>query len=377
MSDEEYTQYEVNRRNEQEQRAKNYAFKETMYCLDRKTGETVWKNEESSVYSRFVQSSTPILADGKLLVMSAGRTVRCLDSSTGKQLWKQKLPGEFRDEFWDSSFLVVGRVAVVLCGKLSALNVSDGSILWQGEESADSKLHSSPVHWNGLVIVNTPGGKTVAYEVEDGTKKWQLDTGAGHSTPVVVEDRLLTYGGSRKNGLRCYELNAEKEPQEIWKFQRAADPGSSPVVVDGFIYLQGERRLACVDLASGKSQWQTMLEISNPRYTSVVAGGGQAFYAWEGILAFETSNKDYSVVYEAKIDTDGRLIDTKALRKRLKLDELEGEDGLAKAERIWQKEAIRSGPLQCATPALVDGMLIVRLRDKVVCYDLTRIQDQS
>ena len=40
MSDEEFAKYEQNRRDESERRAKAYAFKEIVYCLDAESGET-------------------------------------------------------------------------------------------------------------------------------------------------------------------------------------------------------------------------------------------------------------------------------------------------------------------------------------------------
>ena len=82
MSDEEYKEYEVNRRDEQEQRAKAYQFSETMYCLDRESGETLWKTEFPSTYTRFVQSSTPCASADRVVVMSAGRIVRCTAAPT-------------------------------------------------------------------------------------------------------------------------------------------------------------------------------------------------------------------------------------------------------------------------------------------------------
>ena len=64
MTEEEYAEYEVNRRNEQEARAKGFRFDEFIYCLDRKNGKLKWVNEYSSLYTRFAQSGSPTVVDG-------------------------------------------------------------------------------------------------------------------------------------------------------------------------------------------------------------------------------------------------------------------------------------------------------------------------
>ena len=59
---------------------------------------------------------TPFIVGDRLFVMGAGRTARCFDIKRKKQVWETRLPGEFRDEFLQSSFLVTPEVAAVVCG---------------------------------------------------------------------------------------------------------------------------------------------------------------------------------------------------------------------------------------------------------------------
>ena len=115
------------------------------------------------------------------------------------------------------------------------------------------------------------------------------------------------------------------------------------------------------------------MRISTPKYTSPIVAGDQLLFAWQGVLAFAADTDSDRQIYEAKIDSDGRLISEDDLRKKLDLSTLEQtEDGVEKAEKLWQKNAIRSGPLACSTPAFSDGRLVIRLVDAVVCYDLRR-----
>ena len=378
MTDEEYAEYEIKRRDENERRAKAYRFDERLVCIDLNSGDILWDRSQQCVYTRFTQSSTPCVADGRVYVLGPERTARCYDVSTGQVVWQTRLPGEFRDEFFASSFLVDGDVALVSCGPLTALDARDGNILWQGDTPTDFQSHSSPAIWKvgdqSFAIANTSGGRTKAFRVADGTKLWELKSGAGQATPIVAGDRLLTYGASRKSGLTAYRLNTaapEKPPEMIWQFQRAADSGSSPVLRDDAVFVQGEKRLAKVDLESGDTIWQTTLKISNPRYTSLIAAGDQLFFGWEGLMAFSARSDRFEPIYDAEVDSQGRLIAGDDLRKELKLDELSGqEDGLAKAEKLWKSEAINSGPLACSSPAFDDGRIVLRLKKGLICYDL-------
>lgn len=377
ISEEELREYEAKRRDEELEHSRQFRFDETLYCLDLGSGETLWKATEPGRYATFVQSVTPAVVDGRIYVLGSGRNARCFDAETGDLVWSQQLPGEFRDEVFQSSFLVADGVAVVLCGRLFGLDCRDGTVLWQSDGTANAQLHSSPVLWRSdgddpLVICNVPGGKTEALELRAGKRRWSLESGAGHSTPVVSGDRLLTYGSSRKQGLRAFRLDPA-EPEPLWTFTRLADPGSSPAVSGDAVYVQGERKLACVDLETGRAHWQTTLEISNPQYTSPIIAGGQLLYAWEGLVVAAATTDRFQMVYHAVIDDQGRLAIVEDMRRLLGIDQL-GDDaeGQAESERRWQQQVVQAGPLACSTPAIAGGRLVVRLSNRIACYDLSR-----
>ena len=146
MTEEEYAEYEVNRRNEQETRAKGFRFDEFIYCLDRKNGKLNWANEYSSVYTRFAQSGSPTVMGDKLFVLSAGRTARAVDAQTGETLWTTKIPGDFRDQYLQSSFAVEQELAIVLCGGLYALDVNSGEVVWEYEVETKKNIPVSYTH---------------------------------------------------------------------------------------------------------------------------------------------------------------------------------------------------------------------------------------
>ncbi|EMI16698.1 Pyrrolo-quinoline quinone [Rhodopirellula maiorica SM1] len=380
MTDAEYEAYEVRRRDENEARAKAFSFEQRVVCLDLKSGNTIWDKRTPVVYTRFVQSGTPCVADGKLFVLGPERTAYCYDAETGDVIWTARLPGEFRDEFFASSFVVHADVAMVACGALVALDAADGRLLWQGQSPLDYSSHSSPVVWKlgdqqtraDVVIANTQGGRTEAYRIADGTLLWDLQSGAGQSTPIVTHGLLLTYGSSRKNGLSAYRLDAatpDVTPELAWRFRGAADSGSTPAVYRDSVFVQGEKRLAKVRLEDGDTVWQTTLSISNPRYTSLLVAGDLLYFAWDGVLCVDAASDRFRLLFDAEIDSEGRLIKSDDLRNKLNLDAIEADAGGGEAEKVWQK-ALTFGPLACSTPAISDGVMLVRRRDSLVCYRL-------
>jgi outer membrane protein assembly factor BamB len=372
MSDAEYDEYEVKRRDEDEAIAKAFIFRETIYCLNATDGKEIWKNENDSVYTRFPQSGSPTVTDGRLYILGAGGHVRSIDALTGKSIWKVRLPVSFRDEFWQSSFLITDDLAIFLAGHLYAVSLEDGSVVWEGDTKKTNGTHTSPVLWqhNGsnFVVLNTGHGTSICVEAVTGKEVWTVQSEAGLSTPVVSGNRLITYGNSRKKGMRCFSMSIDGA-EEQWVFNGCQDKGSSPVVVGNYVYVQGEKRLACVNLETGDSEWLTNLDLGQPQYTSLVAADSKVYYVLEGVLCVEATPDEFRPLFNAKVDETGLLNSEDALR------EIHGVNALAKAnqgqaEKLYQSKIGKQGPLTCATPAIADGRMYVRLKNALACYDL-------
>jgi outer membrane protein assembly factor BamB len=376
MSDAEYAEYEVKRRDEDEAIAKAFVFRETIYCLNAADGQEIWKNENDSVYTRFPQSGSPTVVDGRLYILGAGGHVRSVDALSGKSLWKVRLPVSFRDEFWQSSLLIVDDLAIFLAGHLYAVSLEDGSIVWEGDPRKTSGTHTSPVLWHhdgtNFVVLNAGNGTSICVEAATGKEAWSVKSEAGLSTPVISGDRLITYSNSRKKGMRCFKLSTDGA-EEQWVFNGCQDKGSSPVVVGDYVYVQGEKRLACVNLETGDAEWMTTLDLGQPQYTSLVAADSKVYYALEGVLCVEATPEEFRPLFNAKIDEAGLLNTEDALR------ELHGINALAKenqgqAEKLYQSKIGKHGPLQCATPAIADGKIYVRLKNALACYSLLGLE---
>jgi outer membrane protein assembly factor BamB len=111
--------------------------------------------------------------------------------------------------------------------------------------------------------------------MDDGRTLWSVDVphfrGMNILTPAVHGDSILT--SSYKNGTYLFQVRREADAfvvSQLWK-NKATGYMSSPVIIDGHAYLHlGNRRIDCIDLATGESRWR-----SKPfgEYWSMIAQG--------------------------------------------------------------------------------------------------------
>jgi len=126
-----------------------------------------------------------------------------------------------------------------------------------------------------------------------------------------------------------------------------------------------------LDLETGDDFWQTNLDMENPQWGSPIAAGQTGIYAYDGMIAFKLTKDDYVQLFDAQINRDRVLASTQEYRDQYGLDDTDLDaDARKQALRGYQRDVARQGPLRCGTPAIADGLLYLRLRDCLVCYDL-------
>ncbi len=276
----------------------------------------------------------------------------------------------------NSSPLVADDRVVVLAERLIALDAKDGTLVWTSEAMQKSAVNSSPALWQskqGLRIIgHLKDAGTVCVDAADGRELWRVESHAGDSTPVVWGDVLLTYGGSRKGGLRRYDMT-DKSAELKWTSNRFADQGSSPVIANGRVFVQGEKNFACLNLEDGEILWQTTLDRNQPRYTSPIAAGNLVFYTFGGVLCVSANADDFTPEFDARINALGLLASEDYFRQELKLDSL----SQAEAEQQWNRHVVSQGPQDCVSPAFSAGRLYLRLNRGLICYDMIENREES
>jgi outer membrane protein assembly factor BamB len=352
--------------------------------------------------------SGPVVSAGKLILfhrIGGKETVDCLDAKTGKEIWNGNYPTSYRDDFgFDEGPRATPAVAESHVftfgaeGMLSGWNLESGAKEWSMDTKA--QLHAgkgffgvacSPLVEGDAVILNV-GGKggagIVAFHKATGKLLWRAtDDEASYSSPVVAtvngqrrvfiitrEALVALHPSDGKVAFRypwrppmhasvsaaaplvigdqifisaSYGTGAtllrsrEPDPEKLWSTDEALSCHyATPVAHDGFLYgfdgradpgLQADSSLRCVELKTGKVRWS------------------------EGSLKAGTVTlaHDQLLVLTEK----GELVRAPATSKGFK--------AMNRAQIL---------PLLVrAHPALADGLFYARSKDKLVCVDLRPI----
>ena len=115
------------------------------------------------------------------------------------------------------------------------------------------------------------------------TKRWETVVGLGHSSPIVVGDRVVIH--TRENDQEIVRALELKTGKELWRNQYAAPytmnsaarghgpgPKSTPVSADGRVFTFGiSGILSAFDVTSGKLVWRAEAPPAPPEYGTAMS----------------------------------------------------------------------------------------------------------
>jgi outer membrane protein assembly factor BamB len=333
--------------------------KETIEALDANTGKQLWSFDYPTHYQDdfgFDEGprATPCIADGHVYTFGAEGMLTCVDFSNGKKLWNIDTKKEFgaRKGFFGiaCSPLVEGNAVLLNVGgsdnsSIIAFDKSTGKTLWKSYD--DEASYSAPtiattsgtryalfLTRSALVALNPADGK-IAF-----TSPFRPPLGASvtAATPLVIDD-LTFISGSYGNGATLLRIKNGK-PEKVWASQDVlSNHYATSIHHNGFLYGINGRTdpgfepgpsLRCVELKTGKVRWQK----DDFGAATLTLAGDQLLLLTER----------------------GELIRAKASP--------EGFQPIARAEVL--PNHIRS------YPALANGLLYARSKDKLFCLDLRK-----
>jgi outer membrane protein assembly factor BamB len=303
---------------------------DVVVCLDLSTGKTLWKSKAPGEPKGRNCSSTPAVVAGKVLAMGSTH-LNCVDAKDGKLLWSNPLPAKGPG----SSPLVSDGIVVINAGRLVAYEVATGKKLWQQEKAGGA--NSSPVAWTsgGKQYVICNGRDLTAVELTTGALAWTASAG-GDSTPAIVGDTLAVQSRQPKLGLVAYQISPTGARQ-LWNLPiDAVRTQSSPIIHDGHVYLMDDNIHYCVNSASGKLAWQAPVPAT---ISSPILADGKLFVMINGGNNLQM------------------LKATGAERVEL---------GKANVRATW-----------VPSPAIADGKLILRMKDRVRCFNIAEAKPQA
>jgi outer membrane protein assembly factor BamB len=343
-----------------EDRCYTFGVQGVLTCVDLKTGKLVWTRDTAKDFAVpeafFGVGSTPILEDGKLIVMVGGQPnagVVAFDTATGKTLW-----ANVGKSNWDGATTIGWPSERPYRWTTFEKSASYASLT---AATIHGQRHVFAVMRQGLVSLNPTNGMV-------NFSRWFQSTGhdsVNGMTPVIVDDLVFYSAAYFRVGSFLLRVKPDgKTFEEIWrqpKHYRELDTNgapvdpvlgihwNTPVYHDGHLYAFDGRNepdafFKCVELKTATLKWSR--DERWPPHSSPqppVYGRGSAIMA------------------------DGKLI---AL----------GEGGLlglfrvnpAKPEELarWQVPELH---YPCwAAPVLSEKRLYLRSEDRLVCVDLAK-----
>jgi len=328
--------------------------KETVECLDPKTGNRLWLSDYPTHYQDdfgFDEGprATPTIVDGKIYTFGAEGMVNCWELATGRNLWRVDTKTQFTAAkgFFGMacSPLVEGNGVILNIGGegagIIALDKSTGKLLWKttDEEAGysspvaaqfDGKRYALVFNREGLVALD-PASGAVSFNFH-----WRSRTreSVNAATPVVIGDRIFV---SASYGAGAALLKFKPTgPDRIWSGDDIlSNHYATSVYHAGFLYgFDGRQeagpKLRCVNVKDGKVKWS---QDDFGAGTLMVAGDRLLILTEKGELVLAPATPD-------------------------------GFQPISRSQ-------ILSFEVR-AYPALADGLYYARSKEKLVCVDLRK-----
>ncbi len=235
-----------------------------IYAIGAWSGELLWKFATGGAVE-----STPAVVDKKLYTGGDDGFVYCLNANTGALLWKTfvngNLPFTYNTIVMKSSPAVTGGKVYIgsLDNYLYVIDANSGNVVWKTKTGGP--IESSPAVANGAVFFASQESETaVLYKLDanSGNVVWKQSLPYVYQyqggtemlgTPSVADGLVFTSAN-----MRTYYAIDESSGAIVWTFTnpRAIEfIISSPIYVDGQLYLIDKFNLACLNATNGQVLW--------------------------------------------------------------------------------------------------------------------------
>jgi outer membrane protein assembly factor BamB len=298
---------------------------ERVLCLDWKTGAKLWELAYPCSYQGFTYEAGPrasvTVHDGLAYALGAAGNLHCLDAISGRILWQRDLRSEYRIRMpnWGIAAhpITEGELMITQIGGAGdacvvAFDRRTGAERWKAFPDEASYAPPIVLEQAGRRLIVMPlGFRLVAFDPADGTLRWSHEQPKSSwpiaiPAPVVVGD-LMFYANAHA-GSYLFRLARDRPAVEIiWERGRRprTDDTLHPVIPDPLVMnglaigVQTDGELRCLDLMTGKRQWETIQPMPKAWHATMhlVRAGDTGDRAWifteEGnlILARLTAEK--------------------------------------------------------------------------------------
>jgi outer membrane protein assembly factor BamB len=249
--------------------------KETVYCLNAKTGKPIWTDSYEAPLVDYLHEggpcATPTVDRKIVFTISKHGLLHAYQTSSGKKVWSKDMMAisgmrKVPDWGFAGSPYVLGNLLLIEAGATYALDKNSGEIIWKSKEyrpaygspisvKSGKDTHIAVIKTDGLVILDGSNGKTLAFE------KWETSYQTNASTPIIRGDKIFISTGYRR-GCALFQWN-EKSLKKIYENKNLSTHMNHAILVDDYLYgfdgnvhMAGPKDFACIQFSTGEEQWR-------------------------------------------------------------------------------------------------------------------------
>ena len=321
-------------------------------CYDRRDGRLLWQSPagraKGRTHAKNGYASASVATDGQRIYAFFGATgLFCFDFS-GRRLWRAEL-GPI-DHQWGTaaSPILFENTVIQVCdyqgdSYIAAFDKQTGQLVWKTPRpSKDGWSTPAIVHFeldgqprvelvvNGTTAQEDGSGLVIGYDPRDGRELWRVRGTTTFVTPTPLVHNGLVYCMSGRNGkILCIRPGGSGDVTDthvVWQQPRGGPYIPTGTIDDGRLYVLADRgELTCYDAQTGQVIFTGRLP--GPYTASLVAAGGRIYAVNElGTVSVLASDDTFRLLAQNRLHTG-----------------------------CW------------ATPAVVDGDLILRTEDALYC----------
>jgi outer membrane protein assembly factor BamB len=299
-------------------------------CVDRATGRIihdvpVFHNDEpaSISSSNTYATPTPVIEAGRVYVHFGTYGTACLDTGSSKVLWTR------RDIHCDHQFgpgsspvLVDDMLIFPMDGMdvqyVIALNKKTGQTAWKKDRNADfggrggdyRKAYCTPsvIDFGGRrQLISTGAAETLSLDPASGKQFWKIRHGGWSNTmsSLFGSGILFIDIGSEDPEIWAVRPTGQGDITDthvVWKLTKNAPMCSSPVLVDGLLFMVDDHGVAsCVAAATGEVVWKKRL--GGSYWASPIAADGHVYYFnAKGLATVIAAGREFRQLAVNKLD---------------------------------------------------------------------------
>jgi len=275
--------------------------------VDRATGKQVWRVESGIAISGGVGSG-----DGLVLVGSDKGEVLAYGED-GKLRWKSKVSSEVLSAPQAAEGVVIVRSGD---GRIAGLNAADGKRIWLYERSTPAlvvRSHAGVTLQRGVAFAGFAGGKLAAMKIKDGSVLWEVSVsqprGATElerisditSNPAADDEQVCAIAFQGR--VACFDA---AQGSLLWNRDIGSDKGM--MLLRKYLYLSDAKGSVMVmDKTSGSTLWKNEQLFMRDTATPHVLGDFVVVGDYEGYLhGMNRENGSFA----ARVKLDGSAIQT-------------------------------------------------------------------